>query len=66
MDCKIKNIKPIHHTADPITMQPLDCWGREFESQWGHGYMISCGCYVGSSVYNDLVTRSEKFYPVRI
>jgi hypothetical protein len=48
-----------------VSLRPLNCWNRGFESRWRCGYssavfvsMCSCPC-------NGLITRSEAFHRAR-
>jgi len=53
--------------ADPsIRLKPLDRWDHRFESRWAHNCLslqlvVYC---VGSSLYDELITGSEKSYRV--
>ena len=50
-----------------VGLQPFDCWDCRFEYRWGHGYSsLVFVCCVGSGLCDELITRSEEFYLVRV
>ena len=49
----------------PYGLRRLDCWYCGFESRWRHE-CSAVVCLVGSSLCDELITRSEKSYRVRV
>jgi len=53
---KYLNVDPGGRAVYGVGMQSFDCWDREFESRWGHGYssLVFVVCCVGSGLYDRL------------
>ena len=45
-----------------MAVRPLDAWNSGFESHWQHGCssLVLVACWVGSGLYNELITHPEE------
>jgi hypothetical protein len=47
-----------------VSLRPLGCWGRGFESRSGHGCLSVVLFCVGRGLCDGLITRPEESYRV--
>jgi hypothetical protein len=63
---KIKWVSEWADLCGRAVLQPLDLWGRVFESRWWHARssLLFVVCCIGSGLCDGLITRSEESYRV--